>query len=170
MSMEYTINLQVFIIYSNWKILTFPDLPTKKKRVLTRKRYLERTSELFIQQDLRQRCCPAECLMKFAFDVILAIRTTFWAMVTMDQNKIIHQHRQHQVSEERCILNGVLVCSECWRVVHGVSRSRLVDRLPFNICPLYVFVSVIVRSDQAMVIGLVNYEHFLLQRTSEPQT
>ena len=108
--------------------------------------------------------------MKFAFVVILAIRTTFWAMVTMDQNRNIHQHRQHQVLEERCILNSVLVCSECLRVVNGVSRSRLLDPLPFNICPLYVFVSVIVRSDQAMVIGLVNYEHFLLQRTSEPQT
>ena len=167
--MEYTINLQVFIIYSNLKILTFPDLPTKKKRVLTGKRYLERTSELFIQQDLRQRCCPAECLMKFAFDVILAIRTTFWAMVTMDQNKIIHQHRQHQVSEERCILNGVLVCSECWRVVHGVSRSRLVDCLPLYIFAPCMFL-LLSLSDQAMVIGIVNYGHFLFQRTSEPQT
>ena len=95
------------------------------------KRYLQRTSEEAIVEDMKIQCCSSLCLEKFTFSFVSKARRSFWEMVTMEQNARIDEHREH-VSEEKCVVNGHLVCTQSWRIIHGVSRSRSV-KLVYNL-------------------------------------
>lgn len=103
-------------------------IDTKKQQ--RGKRYLEQTSETAIGEDMKKQCCSSQCLEKFTFSFVANARRSFWEMVTMKQNEKIDEHRD-QVSEEKCVIDGHLVCTQSWRIIHGVSRSRSVN----NYCP-----------------------------------
>lgn len=74
--------------------------------------------------DISHPCCERNCLQDLTFEFISETRTEFWKLVICDQNSLVCNHRATVLPEERCVLAGCLVCSECWRVVHGISKSR----------------------------------------------
>lgn len=94
----------------------------RPKRVGSRQ--LEQCSAEKILMDISHPCCKRNCLQDLTFEFISETRTEFWKLVICDQNSLVCNHRATVLPEERCVLSGCLVCSECWRVVHGISKSR----------------------------------------------
>lgn len=94
----------------------------RPKRVGSRQ--LEQCSAEKILMDISHPCCERNCLQDLTFEFVSETRTEFWKLVICYQNSLVCNHRATVLPEERCVLAGCLVCSECWRVVHGISKSR----------------------------------------------
>lgn len=86
-------------------------------------RQLEKTQTDVITEDMKKKCCSLKCIDRIPVNLVFSMRKQFWNLVISEQNKEIAIHRG-QVYAEKCVLAGTLVCSECWRIVHGISRSR----------------------------------------------
>ncbi|XP_062597809.1 uncharacterized protein LOC134259225 isoform X2 [Saccostrea cucullata] len=91
------------------------------------KRCIENTSREKVERDIQTPCCPSRCIENIPLDVCCGLREKFWNLVIAEQNREIVNHRI-AVSSEMCVLAGRFVCTECWRLVHGVSRSRYFEQ------------------------------------------
>jgi hypothetical protein len=91
---------------------------------------MEKTSESAVLEDLKLRCCLLRCMDNFSFEAVYDMRMSFWKVVVSTQNLMIQEHRR-QVYQERCVVNGHQVCTNAWRIVHGVSRSRSVMHIRY---------------------------------------
>ena len=100
----------------------------RKRQKREGKRRLEQSSPEKVSSDLERACCDNNCIQNLTFRFICATREAFWNLVVSEQRVKISDHRKIVLGDvEKCILEGILVCTECWRIVHGVSKSRLVQ-------------------------------------------
>ena len=100
----------------------------RKRQKREGKRQLEQSSPEKVSSDLERACCDNNCIQHLTFEFICATREAFWNLVVSEQRVKISDHRKIVLGDvEKCILEGILVCTECWRIVHGVSKSRLVQ-------------------------------------------
>ena len=91
---------------------------------------MERTNKSAVLEDLKLRCCPIRCMENSPFDAVYDMRMSFWKNVVTTQNLMIQEHRR-QVYQERCVVNGHPMCTNAWRIVHGVSKSRSVMHIGY---------------------------------------